>query len=206
LNIEGSIAVVTGANRGLGAAYAEALLERGAAKIYAAVRDVSSVGDWRAPPRRLRRWREARHERRPARHGNGSLREDIKVRALGRSRRRLRGDIPMQLAFGSVSDLAGALQRAGLAHGEYEEALGQGRDEEWAIWYAEHVEREQAAQGTMTSAHVTFASATDLADALMRAEQAHGQYQAQTGREEPDWPNWYAHYFEREQAGAERPS
>jgi len=112
----------------------------------------------------------------------------------------------MQLAFGSVSDLAGALQRAGLAHGEYEEALGQGRDEDWAIWYAEHVEREQAAQGTMTSAHVTFASATDLAEALIRAEQAHGHYQAQTGREDPDWPNWYAHYFEREQAGAEQPS
>ena len=51
MNIEGSIALVTGANRGLGATYAEALLERAAAKVYAAVRDVSSVGDRRAPPR-----------------------------------------------------------------------------------------------------------------------------------------------------------
>jgi hypothetical protein len=112
----------------------------------------------------------------------------------------------MQLVFGSVNDLAQALLRAGLAHGEYEEALGQGRDEEWAIWYAQHVEREQTAQGATTSARVTFASATDLAEALMRAEQAHGHYQAQTGREEPDWPSWYAHYFEREQAGAELPT
>jgi len=198
LNIEGSIALVTGANE---AGEHEVLVDDWTGRCVPGCPGRSA----RSTPR-LRRRREARHERRPARHGNGSLREDIKVRALGQSRRRLRGDIPMQLAFGSVSDLAGALQRAGLAHGEYEEALGQGRDEEWAIWYAEHVEREQAAQGTMTSAHVTFASATDLAEALMRAEQAHGHYQAQTGREEPDWPNWYAHYFEREQAGAEQPS
>ena len=38
MNIDGSIAFVTGANRGLGAAFAEALLERGAAKVYAGVR------------------------------------------------------------------------------------------------------------------------------------------------------------------------
>jgi NAD(P)-dependent dehydrogenase (short-subunit alcohol dehydrogenase family) len=38
MNIEGSVALVTGANRGLGAAYAQALLERGATKVYAAVR------------------------------------------------------------------------------------------------------------------------------------------------------------------------
>jgi len=37
--IEGSIALVTGANRGLGQALVSALLEAGAAKIYAAVRD-----------------------------------------------------------------------------------------------------------------------------------------------------------------------
>ena len=114
----------------------------------------------------------------------------------------------MQLAFGSVNDLAQALLRAGLAHGHYEEELGQGRDAEWPTWYARYLEREQAAEGTTkaTSARLTFASAKDLAEALLRAEQAHGQYQAQIGREEPDWPSWYAHYFEREQAGAEPPS
>ena len=36
MQIEGSIALVTGADRGLGAALAEALLARGAAKVYAA--------------------------------------------------------------------------------------------------------------------------------------------------------------------------
>jgi NAD(P)-dependent dehydrogenase (short-subunit alcohol dehydrogenase family) len=53
MNIEGSVALVTGANRGLGAALANALLDRGADKVYAAVRDTSSVSDGRVIPLRL---------------------------------------------------------------------------------------------------------------------------------------------------------
>jgi NAD(P)-dependent dehydrogenase (short-subunit alcohol dehydrogenase family) len=43
MNIENSIALVTGANRGLGKAYCEALLSAGAAKVYAGARDPRSV-------------------------------------------------------------------------------------------------------------------------------------------------------------------
>lgn len=39
MKIEGSIALVTGANRGLGKALVAALVEAGAAKVYAAARD-----------------------------------------------------------------------------------------------------------------------------------------------------------------------
>jgi NAD(P)-dependent dehydrogenase (short-subunit alcohol dehydrogenase family) len=43
MKIEGSIALVTGANRGLGKALVAALVEAGAAKVYAAARDVRQV-------------------------------------------------------------------------------------------------------------------------------------------------------------------
>lgn len=43
MNIQGSIALVTGANRGLGLAYAKALLAAGASKVYAGARDPSTV-------------------------------------------------------------------------------------------------------------------------------------------------------------------
>ena len=43
MKIAGSIALVTGANRGLGARFATELLERGAAKVYAAARNPAAV-------------------------------------------------------------------------------------------------------------------------------------------------------------------
>ena len=53
MNIEGCVALVTGANRGLGWAYAEALLAGGAAKVYAAAREPSAIADARVTPIRL---------------------------------------------------------------------------------------------------------------------------------------------------------
>jgi len=43
MNISGAVVLVTGANRGIGAAFVEELKKRGAAKIYAAARDSSTV-------------------------------------------------------------------------------------------------------------------------------------------------------------------
>jgi NAD(P)-dependent dehydrogenase (short-subunit alcohol dehydrogenase family) len=45
LTVEGSVALVTGANRGLGKAFARALLDAGAAKVYAGARDVATIDD-----------------------------------------------------------------------------------------------------------------------------------------------------------------
>lgn len=43
MEIKGSVALVTGANRGIGQAFARALIEHGAAKVYAGVRDPATV-------------------------------------------------------------------------------------------------------------------------------------------------------------------
>ncbi|WP_028473173.1 SDR family oxidoreductase [Nocardioides alkalitolerans] len=43
MNLNGAVVLVTGANRGIGAAFVELLKERGAAKVYAAARDAGSV-------------------------------------------------------------------------------------------------------------------------------------------------------------------
>jgi hypothetical protein len=52
----------------------------------------------------------------------------------------------------------------------------------------------------------TFESASDLAQALRRAEAAHAEHEKRTGQPDPDWPAWYAEYMVREQAGEELPS
>jgi catechol 2,3-dioxygenase-like lactoylglutathione lyase family enzyme len=51
----------------------------------------------------------------------------------------------------------------------------------------------------------TYGSAGDLSQALRRASAAHGQHEARTGKADPNWPDWYAEYMVREQAGEELP-
>jgi hypothetical protein len=51
-----------------------------------------------------------------------------------------------------------------------------------------------------------FESASDLAEALRRAEVAHGEHEKRTGQADANWPDWYAEYIVREQAGLEPPA
>lgn len=51
----------------------------------------------------------------------------------------------------------------------------------------------------------TYASASDLSQALRRAAAAHGEHEARTGEADPNWPDWYAEYMVREQAGEALP-
>lgn len=53
MNIKNSVALVTGANRGLGAAFVRALLAAGAAKVYAAARDPQTITEPGVIPVRL---------------------------------------------------------------------------------------------------------------------------------------------------------
>ncbi|GAA2832323.1 VOC family protein [Nonomuraea rubra] len=59
--------------------------------------------------------------------------------------------------------------------------------------------------GRLDPSVTTFASAPDLAAALRRAAAAHGEHEARTGAEDPNWPDWYADYLVREQAGSDLP-
>jgi catechol 2,3-dioxygenase-like lactoylglutathione lyase family enzyme len=52
----------------------------------------------------------------------------------------------------------------------------------------------------------TFASPADLAAALRRAGAAHGEHEKRTGGQyDVNWPDWYAEYMVREQAGKDLP-
>src|ERR1700678_1458286 len=53
MDINNCVALVTGANRGLGKAYTDALLSAGAAKVYAGARQPSSIADPRLVPVKL---------------------------------------------------------------------------------------------------------------------------------------------------------
>jgi catechol 2,3-dioxygenase-like lactoylglutathione lyase family enzyme len=68
--------------------------------------------------------------------GNGWLFQEITARLPGR----VEGDT----SFASSKDLASALWRAALAHGEHEKRNGGKHDENWPDWYAEYMVREQA--------------------------------------------------------------
>jgi catechol 2,3-dioxygenase-like lactoylglutathione lyase family enzyme len=60
--------------------------------------------------------------------------------------------------------------------------------------------------GRVDAGDTTFTSSTELASALRRAEAAHGEHEKRTGQRDADWPNWYAEYIVREQAGQPLPS
>jgi catechol 2,3-dioxygenase-like lactoylglutathione lyase family enzyme len=55
--------------------------------------------------------------------------------------------------------------------------------------------------GRVDADDTTFTSSSELASALRRAEVAHGEHEKRIGQRDADWPNWYAEYIVREQAG-----
>lgn len=59
--------------------------------------------------------------------------------------------------------------------------------------------------GRIDPAATTFASASDLASALRRAAAAHGEHEKRIGGADANWPDWYAEYMVREQAGGDLP-
>jgi catechol 2,3-dioxygenase-like lactoylglutathione lyase family enzyme len=68
--------------------------------------------------------------------GNSWLVQEVTARLPGR----VDGD---DTTFASSRDLATALERAAMAHGEHEKRTGQ-HDANWPAWYAEYLTKEQA--------------------------------------------------------------
>jgi catechol 2,3-dioxygenase-like lactoylglutathione lyase family enzyme len=60
--------------------------------------------------------------------------------------------------------------------------------------------------GRVDPAATSFGSASDLANALRRAEAAHGEHEKRIGQHDANWPDWYAAFIVAEQAGEELPT
>ena len=60
--------------------------------------------------------------------------------------------------------------------------------------------------GRVAADSTTFASTTDLAAAFRRAAAAHGEHEKRNGgQHDANWPDWYADYIAKEQAGEPLP-
>ncbi len=57
--------------------------------------------------------------------------------------------------------------------------------------------------GRATPALAAYDSVADLASALRRAEAAHAKHEQETGRPDPDWPDWYARHMADESAAGQ---
>jgi catechol 2,3-dioxygenase-like lactoylglutathione lyase family enzyme len=71
-------------------------------------------------------------------------------------------------------------------------------------WLVQEV--TQRLPGRVDPDETVFSSSTELAAALRRAAAAHGEHEKRTGQRDENWPDWYAEYILREQAGKELPT
>ncbi|MGK9230589.1 hypothetical protein KXS07_04470 [Inquilinus limosus] len=72
---------------------------------------------------------------------------------------------------------------------------------EWLIQEVTH-----RLPGRVEAGDTTFTSSKELAAALRRAAAAHGEHEKRNGgQHDANWPDWYAEYIVREQAGQELP-
>jgi catechol 2,3-dioxygenase-like lactoylglutathione lyase family enzyme len=76
-------------------------------------------------------------------------------------------------------------------------------DQDGNVWLLQQV--TQRLPGRVSADQASFTSPTDLAAALRRAAVAHGEHEKRTGGHDANWPDWYAEYIVREQAGQKLP-
>jgi len=78
------------------------------------------------------------------------------------------------------------------------------KDPDGNAWLLQEV--TQRLPGRVDSNETTYASLNDLANAMRRAETAHGEHEKKLGQRDADWPSWYAAYMIAEQAGKPLPT
>ena len=79
-------------------------------------------------------------------------------------------------------------------------------DPDGNAWLLQEV--TQRMPGRVDASETTYASLTDLANAMRRASLAHGEHDKRVlgGEFDENWPDWYAAYMVAEQAGTELPT
>ncbi|HJY42231.1 MAG TPA: VOC family protein [Steroidobacteraceae bacterium] len=78
------------------------------------------------------------------------------------------------------------------------------KDPDGNAWLLQEV--TQRLPGRVDANETTYASLNDLANAMRRAETAHGEHEKKLGQRDADWPSWYAAYMIAEQSGKPLPT
>ncbi|HEX4971021.1 MAG TPA: VOC family protein [Steroidobacteraceae bacterium] len=78
------------------------------------------------------------------------------------------------------------------------------KDPDGNAWLLQEV--TQRLPGRVDANETTYASLNDLANAMRRAESAHGEHEKKLGQRDADWPSWYAAYMIAEQSGKPLPT
>jgi catechol 2,3-dioxygenase-like lactoylglutathione lyase family enzyme len=78
------------------------------------------------------------------------------------------------------------------------------KDPDGNTWLLQEI--TQRLPGRIDSSETSYASLSDLANAMRRAESAHGEHEKRTGQRDADWPSWYAAYMIAEQSGKPLPT
>ena len=78
------------------------------------------------------------------------------------------------------------------------------KDPDGNTWLLQEV--TQRLPGRVDSNETSYASLTDLANAMRRAETAHGEHEKKLGQRDADWPSWYAAYMIAEYSGQPLPT
>ena len=87
-------------------------------------------------------------------------------------------------------------------HGSYR-SFASFRDPDGNGWLFQELTTRLPAR--IDSSATTYASSNDLADAMRRAERAHGEHEKRIGQRDENWPAWYAEYMVSEQTGEKPP-